>query len=100
MKTYVVKPGDTLSLIAGREYGNIMLWPALAQANPQISNPDVIQPGQVINIPDTIDVDAQVIDSKRGPGTFEKVFPWLLLVLAAGGIGLKVYHDKKKKRNA
>lgn len=98
MKSYVVKPGDTLSIIAGREYGNVMLWPAIAKVNPHIYNPNVILPGEVILIPETIDVEAQVIESKL-PGTFKRVLI-LLGVLAAGGIVIKIYRDKKKKRNA
>ena len=46
--TYTVVPGDTLSSIAVRY--NVSLS-ALVAANPQITNPDLIFPGQVINIP-------------------------------------------------
>ena len=48
--TYKVKPGDTLSKIA-RRYGISLAQ--LLQANPQITNPDRIQIGQLINLPDT-----------------------------------------------
>lgn len=47
-KTYVVQQGDTLSSIA--ESHNITLE-ALERANKDIENFDVIQPGQVINLP-------------------------------------------------
>ena len=46
--TYTVRPGDTLSGIAER-FG--VSLDALIAANPQISDPDRIFPGQVINIP-------------------------------------------------
>jgi spore coat assembly protein SafA len=46
--TYTVRPGDTLSDIAER-FG--VSLDALIAANPQISDPDRIFPGQVINIP-------------------------------------------------
>jgi spore coat assembly protein SafA len=46
--TYVVRPGDTLSGIAER-FG--VSLGALEAANPQITNPDLINPGQVIKIP-------------------------------------------------
>jgi LysM repeat protein len=46
--TYVVQPGDTLSGIA--ELFSVTLA-ALEAANPQITNPDLIFPGQVIHIP-------------------------------------------------
>jgi LysM repeat protein len=48
IEIYVVKPGDTLSGIAGR-FG--VTLGALEAANPQITNPDLIFPGQVIRIP-------------------------------------------------
>ena len=48
IKVYVVAPGDTLSGIAGR-FG-VMLG-ALEAANPQITDPNLIVPGQVIRIP-------------------------------------------------
>jgi LysM repeat protein len=48
--TYKVKPGDNLSKIAKR-YGISLAQ--LLQANPQIKNPDKIQVGQVVNLPDT-----------------------------------------------
>jgi tyrosinase len=47
-KVYVVAPGDTLSAIAGR-FG--ITLGALEAANPQITNPDLIFPGQVVRIP-------------------------------------------------
>jgi len=48
IQIYVVAPGDTLSDIAGRS--GVTLG-ALEAANPQITNPDLIVPGQVIRIP-------------------------------------------------
>jgi LysM repeat protein len=45
---YVVVPGDTLSGIAGR-FG--ITLGGLEAANPQITNPNLIVPGQVIRIP-------------------------------------------------
>lgn len=49
--TYTVRPGDTLSGIAE---GFVVSLQALEAANPQIANPDLIFPGQVINIPGQI----------------------------------------------
>lgn len=42
---YVVKPGDTLSGIALKIYGDAAKWPELLKANPQITNPALIYPG-------------------------------------------------------
>ncbi|MBS4024123.1 MAG: LysM peptidoglycan-binding domain-containing protein [Clostridia bacterium] len=48
VRQYVVQPGDTLFLIA-RRFGTTV--PAILAANPQITDPNVIFPGQIINIP-------------------------------------------------
>ena len=47
---YVVEPGDTLQAIAGR-FG--VTLEALVAANPQITNPDRIRPGEVVCVPST-----------------------------------------------
>ena len=48
--TYTVVAGDWLSTVAGRAYGDIMAYQKIAQAN-NITNPDVIEVGQVLKIP-------------------------------------------------
>lgn len=48
--SYTVTEGDWLSTIAARAYGDIMAYTKLAEAN-NISNPDLIEPGQVLKIP-------------------------------------------------
>lgn len=48
--TYTVVEGDWLSKIAGRAYGDIMAFEKIAKAN-NISDPDHIEPGQVLTIP-------------------------------------------------
>jgi nucleoid-associated protein YgaU len=51
-ESYTVVKGDTLSAIAQRFYGKASLWKKIHQANQdQISNPDLIRPGQVLRIP-------------------------------------------------
>lgn len=52
-KTYTVAKGDSLSKIAKKAYGNANEWRKIFDANrDQISNPDLIHPGQVLRIPD------------------------------------------------
>jgi len=50
--TYTVVPGDSLSKIAKRFYGEANEWRKIFEANKdQIENPDLIHPGQVLRIP-------------------------------------------------
>ena len=49
---YTVQPGDTLSVISGKVYGDTQKYDAIFEANrPMLSNPDKIYPGQVLVIP-------------------------------------------------
>lgn len=51
-KTYTVKSGDSLWAISERIYGNGNDWRRIYEANKdRIKDPDVIQPGWVLNIP-------------------------------------------------
>ncbi|MEZ4710790.1 MAG: peroxidase family protein [Caldilineaceae bacterium] len=49
---HVVKPGETLRMIADQHYGDESKWPIIFQANrAKIANPDVIHAGQRLVIP-------------------------------------------------
>jgi LysM repeat protein len=51
---YVVQRGDTLSKIAQRYHTSVN---ALLRANPQIANPNVLEPGDLIYLPGSVLVD-------------------------------------------
>jgi len=52
--TYTVKPGDTLSRIARDQLGDANAYMDIFNANrDQLSDPNKIQPGQVLKIPQT-----------------------------------------------
>lgn len=49
---YTIQRGDSLSLIAKRQYGDAMKYPIIFEANREvIKDPDLIYPGQQIRIP-------------------------------------------------
>ena len=51
-RVYVVKKGDSLSKIAKEILGDAGKWPKIFELNrDQISDPDLIQPGQQLKMP-------------------------------------------------
>jgi LysM repeat protein len=51
-RTYTVQPGDTLSKIARQHLGDASDYMKIFEANrDQLSNPDLIKPGQVLRLP-------------------------------------------------
>ena len=52
-RMYSVEPGDSLSKIAKKFYGDANKWKLIFEANQDvIKNPDLIHPGQTFKIPE------------------------------------------------
>lgn len=71
-KTYTVQAGDCLWSLAEQYYGDGSLYKRLAAANPEITNPNLIYPGQVLTIPPADNLPAANADSpsvKAAAGT-------------------------------
>ncbi|MGH8518610.1 MAG: LysM peptidoglycan-binding domain-containing protein, partial [Panacagrimonas sp.] len=85
IRTYTVRSGDSLWVIAGRPevYANSLLWPLIWQANVTvIPNPDRLRRGQVLKVRPHPNVDeiADAVDTARGerkkkpePGTTPRI---------------------------
>jgi predicted chitinase len=66
MSTYIVRAGDTFAEIARRSGVTLA---ALQQANPQITDIDVISPGQSVNIPDGNTKSATMAEPPASPAS-------------------------------
>ena len=103
-KIYTVQSGDSLSAISKRLFGDFSMTDELARIN-KISNPNLIQPGQQLIIPDVKGTyqDAEVIASEpinTKKETIGKVFAWGTVAIAAYLLGREAWKQKKKNKKA
>jgi hypothetical protein len=79
-ETYVVQRGDTLWDIASMFLRDPWYWPEIWQINPQVENPHLIFPGDVLSLA-YLDDGRPVVQVERGPqavtagGGFERLSP-------------------------
>ncbi len=79
-ETYVVQRGDTLWDIASMFLRDPWYWPEIWQINPQVENPHLIFPGDILSLA-YLDNGRPVVQLERGPqvveggGGFERLSP-------------------------
>lgn len=68
--SYTVASGDSLSLISGRFWGDVLLWPILYKANRQTVgvNPNLITVGMKLAVPNIKNYSSQELDQARSEG--------------------------------
>lgn len=64
---YIVQEGDTLWDISARFLVEPWRWPEIWQVNPQIENPHLIYPGDIVSL--SYDGDTPVLTVQRGEGS-------------------------------
>jgi LysM domain len=73
-ETYVVQRGDTLWDIAGMFLRDPWYWPEIWQVNPQVANPHLIYPGDILSLA-YLDDGRPIINVERGSGLVDRLSP-------------------------
>jgi hypothetical protein len=73
-ETYVVQRGDTLWDIASMFLRDPWLWPEIWQINPEVENPHLIFPGDILSLA-YLDDGRPVVTLERGSGVVERLSP-------------------------
>ncbi len=74
MTEWTVGRGESLSLIAAAVYGKSADWKKLVELNPEISNPNVLVPGQKLRLP-SADGTAQIAQETEAPKDDKEIAP-------------------------
>lgn len=75
IESYVVREGDTLSKLARKHLGSDAIWNTNVEVNPDLIDPDLIVPGQVINIVTGYELPAPIVEEVEVyQAVIEKVF--------------------------
>lgn len=69
-ESYVVVKGDTLWDIAGRFLEEPWRWPDIWEVNPQIENPHLIYPGDVVSLSFDGDTPVLTVDRQSDPAAY------------------------------
>ncbi len=107
MRTYVIRPGDTLTSIAKHFYNDFTKYTVIADAN-NITNPNAIRVGQTLKIPD-LSIDPSIADIDIDSATFQlppreyfhEVHPKQMIVLhfTAGSSASSAFSTFKNNRS-
>jgi len=73
-ETYLVQPGDTLWDIAAMFLRDPWFWPEIWQINPQVQNPHLIYPGDLLSLA-YLDDGRPVVVRESGPGNTLRLSP-------------------------
>jgi LysM repeat protein len=95
--TYTVQPGDSLSAISKKVYGDFSMTDTLATLN-KIANKNVITPGQKIILPDVEEAEVIEEEDETTGSSKKKKLLWILIAAAAIGGGYYAYKKYKKKK--
>jgi branched-chain amino acid transport system substrate-binding protein len=96
VRLWTVQAGETLALMAAREYGDILAYPAIvyytnleAKTNSKVTkivDPNKVKPGDVVVLPTVDQVKAYLAGERVGPAKGDKApdDPWGVVTVAPG----------------
>jgi LysM repeat protein len=102
MTTYVVQPGDSLSIISKRFFGDFSKVKDLQELN-KIPNADIIQPGQKLILPDGVSTVEEAVEVDGDGNDKSRYGRWVglgFVLLAAFLLGREAMKQKKANKAA